>query len=45
MPIQNGDAGIKYCPLCKCQFEELQKYGDIVTCDNCEQEYIINIKK
>jgi DNA-directed RNA polymerase subunit RPC12/RpoP len=45
MGYQNGDAGITHCILCKAQFEEIQKFGDIISCENCEQTYQINIKK
>jgi len=45
MGYQNSDANITHCLLCQAQFEEVQKYGDIIECDNCEQKYQINIKK
>lgn len=46
MPFKNGDAQITHCILCKIQFEEPQKYGDIITCEGgCEQIYQINIKQ
>lgn len=45
MGYQNGDAILSHCPLCQAQFEESQKLGDIIECDNCETKYQLNIKK
>lgn len=46
MGYQNGDTFLTHCILCNIQFEEVQKLGDIITCEGgCDQVYQINIKK
>ena len=45
MTYKNGDAEITHCDLCNAEFEEAQKFGDIIPCDNCGQTYQLNIKR
>jgi len=45
MGYENGQVGITHCPLCGIQFDEPQKFGDIVECeDGCQTRFNLIIK-
>lgn len=42
--VQIGDASITHCLDCNVQFEEPQKVGDWIYCDNCEETLRLSVK-